>query len=167
MLRLPLFPDLATAQHHGRPSGSRVGCAAFRVARRVKHSHANCGATVAGDDGPQPIEVPPEPVDAAPDRSPLLVFSRFAPNRKRIEAAEGDYVLGKQIAGTDKVRRLDVKLKALEPSTHERNVIIQRCHCVPPLASSTGQPPSVPVLSRGSGVSPRPRRRPWVLVGSS
>ena len=106
VLANPVLPEGSTPQHNGCASGPLVRCAGFRVARGVKHCHADSGQAVARDDGPQIVEPPPEPVDAAPDRSPLLFFSGVATDSEWVEAPKGNQVLGKQRSSPDEVNGL-------------------------------------------------------------
>src|SRR5215212_6194353 len=80
VLRHPLFPNPMPSQHGRTAPGPIVRRALLSVADGLEQSHARSRAAVARDNDAQIVNLPPEPVDPAPDSAPPLLLGCLSPD---------------------------------------------------------------------------------------
>src|SRR5215207_697150 len=72
--------------------------------------------------------MPAEPVDMAPNVTPLLSFGGLTSNRESREGAEGDHVVGKERSGADEIHRLNANLECPKPAADQGNIVVVLSH---------------------------------------
>src|SRR5919107_2712640 len=89
-----------------------------------KRGHAHSRAAVARDNDAQIVNLPPEPVDPAPDIAPLLLLGRLSSDGEGAKRAKGDDVLSEQRSRPRVVDCLHMKLEPLKPAADGGHVIL-------------------------------------------
>jgi hypothetical protein len=124
VLRDPLGSSGTPSKYDGCTSGSIVRRALLGVADGLEQGHAHSRAAVARDNDAQIVNLPPEPVDPAPDSAPLLLLGCLPADGEGAKCAEGDDVLSEQRSRPHVIDRLHMKLEPLKPAADGGHVIL-------------------------------------------
>src|SRR4051794_13263138 len=124
VLRHPRVPDCAPPKYNGCTSGPIVRRAILSVADGLEQGHAHSREAVARDDDAQIVNLPPEPIDPAPDSAPLFLLGRLSSDGEGAKRAEGDDVLSEQWSRPHVIDGLHMKLEPLKPAADGGYVIL-------------------------------------------
>src|SRR5215207_4637854 len=126
----PLFPNPTPSQHGRTAPGAIVRRALLSVADGLEQGHAHSRAAVARDNDAQIVNLPPEPVDPAPDSAPLFLLGRLPADGEGAKCAKGDDVLSEQRSRPRVVDGLHMKLEPLKPAADGSHVILIMAQCM-------------------------------------